>query len=282
MVTQELLEYIKGEVAKGRTREEIHGTLTSQGGWSEDDLSEAFKTVIPMGSKINPVTSVAPKVVAGKKHWGVLVFVIIVILIVLAGYFYRSQMIDTWNTLMGSWNKVSSNQETPTENIEEENITFVGQKNCGVGPALNPNGAYVESTELSCLGESAVKCEEAKGVIKNDLFPTVFEIVKVQDSCNFRLSYPADSTLADITGQKLAGRYISCPLHMVKGLDTTKMDSVSFVIPTKTNFSEYASQIYFYGTLGLFAENGLEKEKINSFGCEGDYIDSVIESYKLR
>jgi hypothetical protein len=33
--------------------------------------------------------------------------------------------------------------------------------------------------------------------------------------------------------------------------------------------------------LGLFAENDLDKGKIISFGCEGDYIDSVIESYKI-
>ena len=37
MVTQELLGYIRAEVAKGKTREEIRGTLLSGGGWSEDD-----------------------------------------------------------------------------------------------------------------------------------------------------------------------------------------------------------------------------------------------------
>jgi hypothetical protein len=281
MVTPELIEYIKGEVGKGRTREEIHQTLASQGGWNEDDLSEAFRTVIPMGNVITPAPTANTKIENTKKHWGNLVFVLVGIAIVFAWYFYRPQIIDAWNTLIGVWNKVSFNQEKETENTGEEKGIFVGPKNCGAGAILNPDGAYEENTELSCLGESAVRCEEAMGIIKNDLFPTVFEIVKTQSACNFRLSYPTDSTLVDINNQKLAGRYISCPLDLVKGLDTTIPDTVGFVIPTKSNFSEYASQIYFYGTLGLFAENDLDKGKIISFGCEGDYIDSVIESYKI-
>lgn len=48
MVTQELLGYIRVEMTKGRTREEINKSLLSGGGWSEDDLSEAFREIIPM------------------------------------------------------------------------------------------------------------------------------------------------------------------------------------------------------------------------------------------
>ncbi|MEK7080779.1 MAG: hypothetical protein AAB902_00035, partial [Patescibacteria group bacterium] len=55
MITQELLGYIRIELSKGKTREEIRQALLSGGGWSEDDLSEAFRTVIPMQSPVAPV-----------------------------------------------------------------------------------------------------------------------------------------------------------------------------------------------------------------------------------
>ena len=54
MITQELLGYIRTEFTKGKTREEIRGALISGGGWSEDDLNEAFRTIIPMPSVILP------------------------------------------------------------------------------------------------------------------------------------------------------------------------------------------------------------------------------------
>lgn len=60
MVTQELLGYIRVEMTKGRTREEINKSLLSGGGWSEDDLSEAFREIIPMQNNsfsLNTVSS---------------------------------------------------------------------------------------------------------------------------------------------------------------------------------------------------------------------------------
>lgn len=48
MVTPELTNYIKGEFAKGKTREMIRATLISEGGWGEADLNDAFRIAIPM------------------------------------------------------------------------------------------------------------------------------------------------------------------------------------------------------------------------------------------
>ena len=60
MITQELLSYIKAEIAKGKQRDEIHQALVAGGGWTENDLSEAFKEIIPMPSipplPVKPIT----------------------------------------------------------------------------------------------------------------------------------------------------------------------------------------------------------------------------------
>jgi hypothetical protein len=63
MITPELLEYMRMEVAKGKTREEINRALVSGGGWSEDDLSEAFKKIVPMQKMDSrTITLVSPAV----------------------------------------------------------------------------------------------------------------------------------------------------------------------------------------------------------------------------
>lgn len=49
MITQELISYVKSELTKGKTREEIHKALSFGGGWTEEDLSEAFREVMPVG-----------------------------------------------------------------------------------------------------------------------------------------------------------------------------------------------------------------------------------------
>ena len=50
MITPELVGYIKGELAKGRSREDINKTLIAGGGWTDEDLSDAFRSIMPMGS----------------------------------------------------------------------------------------------------------------------------------------------------------------------------------------------------------------------------------------
>jgi len=44
MVTKELMDYIKSSLTAGKTTEEIKNTLRQQGGWTENDLEEAFSS----------------------------------------------------------------------------------------------------------------------------------------------------------------------------------------------------------------------------------------------
>ena len=119
MVTQELLNYIKIEFSKGRTREDIKGTLVSEGGWSEEDLNEAFRTAIPMQNIVSPQ----------KKSNVSKLIKILISLILLAGvifgvWYYRSRVINFWDSLMGNFS-----------------ISFLGIKN-------NDNNTIITTTPV--------------------------------------------------------------------------------------------------------------------------------------
>jgi hypothetical protein len=310
MINPELLEYVRTEVAKGRTREEIHKSLISGGGWSEDDISEAFKIVIPMQNILLPkeeftpfsyspspsllkTTPLSQPTLSSPSHvWQNLVFIILGLVCVVSWYFYRPQIISYWNSYVNFSEKLSANFKLPSfgattpapKVISVTILPSIVVKDCGTttAPKLDVPSTYENNSVFSCLGTSAANCENAKGVLKDDFFPTVFEITQSNNpgSCNFKLSYPTTSTLSDITGKKLAGQNITCPLSIVKAIDNTKPATPKFTAPNKTDFSKYGSQIYLYGTLGLFIENNLDQNKINGLGCSGMYIDSVIASFQ--
>lgn len=118
MITPELIGYIRREFAKGRTREDIHTGLAKEGGWSEVDLNEAFRTVIPMQGSVS--LTVKSKLSKGK-----VVGLIITILILVGGvswWFYKPQVasfldggvikvqeisVNSWNYLTNSFKKIS-------------------------------------------------------------------------------------------------------------------------------------------------------------------------------
>jgi hypothetical protein len=384
MITQELLGYIRIELSKGKMREEIRKALLSDGGWSEDDLSEAFRTAIPMQSPVasviqpsikpviqpviqpekspalspilptpvfspppspssSPLPSFSPPPLHSfsppssysplssllkptplskpsfSSHSLFSLLKFLIILIIIGGlsfgfWYYRPQVnsqimnlssratnlinsssqpvVNLWTSLINGIKGfrlpfLNTNQTINKENTAVTNTvpqkTISEIKNCGIGvaPKLDTPSTYKNNPVLSCLGVSAVSCENAKGILKDDFFPTVFEITKSQNSCNFKLSYPTDSILADITGKQLAGQYILCPIDIVKAIDNTKPASPKFLVPSKTDLSKYASDVYFYGILGLFMENNLDPNRIQVLGCSGEYIQSVIASYRL-
>jgi len=379
MVTPELLEYVRTEIAKGKTREKIHTTLISDGGWSEADLSEAFRIIIPMQDillqeekpieptpsslsspitpsssfsspslHLNPISSTS-KSSSRSSLWCNLIFIIVGLLCIVSWYFYRPQIINFWNSSIrssqelsinswnsfeqlsvNSWNSLEQfsvnswnslinslkNIHIPSFSLPSFNLSFLDKskdtkedamvntyvenninntptptpvvqpatqiKDCGIMKTalkFGVSSTYENNSVLSCLGKSAVNCENTKGTLTDDFFPTIFEITKLPDSCDFKLSYPPNSTLTDITGKKLAGQSISCPLNIVKAIDNTNPAAPQFIASDKTDLSKYASQIYFYGTLGLFAENNLDQNKIKNLGCQGEYIQSMITSY---
>jgi hypothetical protein len=61
MVTQELINFIKSELAKGRSREQIHALLVTHGGWTEIDMAEAFAIAIPAPAPTVPQKPEAPE-----------------------------------------------------------------------------------------------------------------------------------------------------------------------------------------------------------------------------
>ncbi|OGI93596.1 hypothetical protein A3A03_00805 [Candidatus Nomurabacteria bacterium RIFCSPLOWO2_01_FULL_40_18] len=281
MVTPELIQYIKAEFAKGRTREEVHNDLVKNGGWSEVDLNEGFRSVIPMQSIMQSPVTMQSSSYSKSPAWFPKIILIVIILggIFWAGWFLRAPLMKLFNPEVNKTDNTASVLNNPVI----ANTAIV--KDCGIGttPDLKNPLTYQNDAVLACLGNSALRCENAKANLNDALFPTNFQIIKNEDgqSCNFKLSYKPDSTLVDATGQKLAGQYISCPISIVKVLDETK-STPSFSAPSTENLGKYASQIYFYGTLGLFMETNVNKSQIQSLGCSGPYIDTVIASYNNR
>lgn len=330
MITPELISYIRGELTKGRAREEIRAGLVREGGWSEADLIEAFQMVIPIQdatektplqqtpspsspslsplssslSSLTPSLSSISSFSSSKLSSFPLrkIMTIFGIIVVIGGvgaavWFYRLPLKNLWNSgidkakeFSASFFKPSAPADTeapavtpvapnPISTPVQPNIVSV--KDCGVGvaPDLKKPATYQNDAVLTCLGNSALLCQDARAVLKNALFPTIVQIVSAEGNCSLKLSYAEDSVLTDATGAKLAGQYVSCPLSIVKAVDETETTS-SFSAPSTDNLSKYASQIYFYGTLGLFVENNLDQNRIRALGCSGPYIDSVIASFK--
>lgn len=329
MITPELLSYIRGELGKGRTREEIRTDLIKGGGWKEEDLGEAFRIVIPMQGFFAPTStsqnaeptkstelvhsvSLADVKSAKPPKKLVKISVLVVLILAIAGgsYFYRKEVSNMWGKAMASlpefsmpsfdFKKITGIFGGDKDNSEAATAPNANQvtapaapvvpvipptKDCGtsVSPDLKDTSTY-QNGVLTCLGNSALSCTPAKAVLTDGLFPTNFEIVRKsaeQATCDFKLSYAENSVLTDRTGSKLAGQYIMCPLSAVKMVEE-KAKTLTFKSPDVSNPSLYAGQIYFYGTLGLFMEQNVEKSKILSTGCSGPYIDSVIASYKAR
>jgi len=344
MITTELVAYIKTEIAKGRTREEIHKNLISGGGWTEDDLSEAFKEIIPMPKVVppivkpivpidstvptisasvstsfappattapkitppsfTPVSNFAPKMVppsfippqssmlvkpAHAPHLFFRFFKFLIIFLIIGGlglgyWFYRAPIN---NFIVGSGGVVeklkglnlpflNAKQEVVNPPVKDEPTppappVIKTVKDCGVDTTailgVPANYDYKTNIVLSCLGQSITNCEDAKGTLNDVFFPTIFEISKIDNNCNFKISYPVDKNLIDPAGNNLALKYISCPVNIVEA-------------PDLTNLAKYANDVYVYGILGVFAKNGLDQSKIQALGCSGDYIDLMIASYQ--
>ncbi len=294
MITPELLSYIRGEFAKGRTREEVDKTLTAYSNWAPADLNEAFRAVIPMQSFTTPNIP-APQTVlitvpvidqknSSSLFWKVVLIVCIVGVFV-AVWFYRTPLMNLSNSYFSSKASqtppVAENIVVPPSNrvVSQPPINIV--KDCGStnSPDLKNPLAYKDDAVLTCLGNSAISCIPTKAILSDALLPTIFQITKEKNqNCNFKLSYGDDSTLVDVTGNKLASQFILCPIGIVKAVDETKKVQ-TFNTPNMSDLTKYAAQIYFYGSIGIFMENNVDQTKIRGLGCSGPYIDSVVESY---
>jgi hypothetical protein len=304
MVTQELIAYMRAEVNRGKTREEISRNLLAGGGWSEADVVEAFKDIMPSGGIINPIfaspttqpAALKPKrAPMSKAVRSAVIFALLAAVLCGSGYFFRSDV----KSIASSAGRVIGNMSFPKFGLssKEAELPLVKTteapsaampkieeiKDCGTTVAPDPKNttAIMENATLSCLGERAVNCLNAKGVLKSDIFPTSFEVIHEEERCDFQLSYGSDTQLKTPSGYSLALQYVTCPIRNVKRIDETDPQKPVLKQPTKENFPLYASEIYQYGTVGLFLEKNFERTRIHEeLSCTGSFIDSVIESYK--
>src|SRR3989344_1456997 len=163
MITPELIGYIRGEFAKGKTREDIHKELIAQGGWTEEDINEAFRTVIPLQGFPAPKQK-------SKISLHNIAFLIVGILIIVGWWFYRPQISAFFSGIqMPSFDSlkkmVSMGEEAEPTPAVAENIPPAPKppttKDCGngVAPNIKDPKTYQNDAVLSCLGEQAKICE---------------------------------------------------------------------------------------------------------------------------
>ncbi len=259
---------------------------------------ETTKIVMPAQSfVIKPRPSVVTRNIVAPKDKSSFVKTILILLLVgvlsFALWIYRAQIQNFSNLLINksatlfpfsNTKKVGNIEPLP---IVENNKTPVVKpavaeiKDCGIGIAPDLKATtYKKDAALACLGASAFACENAQATLKDAMFPTMFQVIKGENTCSFKLGYSGDSTLVDITGKKLAGQYILCPIGIVKTMDgKTAKDNISSA-STTDHLSKFASEIYFYGVIGVFLETNLNQAKIQALGCSGDLIRTNIESYR--
>lgn len=317
MITQELISYIKGEFNKGKTREDIRAALLQGGGWSAVDLDEAFRTTAPSsssastpavsGAALSPAATFSPPAAAvnpvskayaapisrpaGKSRMkSLIVFLLILLLVGGGGYFYRSRLGSAWETFESKFASLSFFEDgekdggvlppAPTDNTPPLKVINCGETQA---PDIKAERYLGGNTTLICLGVNALACENAKGILSDPLFPNVFEIKKdpAGGVCRFQLSYSSDSNLESITGNKLAGQSLSCPLSAVRSFKEGEKKTLVFGSAAENIPSKYGAEIYFYGTTGVFIEGDFKEEKISAMGCTGSFIKSVIDSYNL-
>ena len=254
--------------------------------------------------KKQDVPNISPATVSVIKR-GLIVFLILCVLGT-GLWFGKEPILNFWNGVIGgeqgifanTWGSITNffkgisfshlgstkAPSSPAQSIATDSMPAEQVKDCGTStaPNLSTPGTFSNDTVLSCIGASAQICENAKGVLKDDIFPTIVEVVKTKNSCDFRISYAPDSPLVDITGKKLASQSISCPISIVKAIDNTNPASPKFTTPDSTDPGKYGTEIYTYGSIGLFLDNNLDKSKILAAGCSGDYIDTMIASYTSK
>jgi hypothetical protein len=118
MITQELTAYVKSELNRGKSRDEVRNSLLSGGGWSEADIAEVFRDVMPKDSTaINipapqqmqaPSSFIKPTVINKPAHhfpWKAMIFALIFGALCFTGWYYRSSLLSLPDKVISMFNK---------------------------------------------------------------------------------------------------------------------------------------------------------------------------------
>ncbi len=299
MITQEVIVFIKSQLASGKLKEDISKMLQDNG-WKPEDVSEAFAQAMP-AEPVSPqpifkpvmqsmaqaspvmnsqVVASAPK---SSKTLPVILAILLVVVIVVAGYMMWMLNAEK-NAAVASLAVMQTQQQTAA--VEQQNVITASQvavvtpKDCGTSDgSLN----YDKDPMLACLGAAALSCQPATGILKlpkGNITPGLIEISNTNGSCNVTLTEVAGAmnpkTKADISGQS-----ITCPIASVVFSDKI-LDSANptFRAPDTDNPGKYASEIYTYGSMGVFIQNKFDKAKIAQTGCTGSFIDTYLSMRK--
>lgn len=149
MVTLEVINYVKQQIASGVSRDQISSSL-KQNGWNDSDIGEVFNTlVIPLDT-----VSQAPRIV--KSHTICNIFIVIIILTLLggAGWFFLQSKSGSviQNEILDSNNEIPIIQ---TKNLDDLKINYIAVP-------VNENSASV----FQSVGVNAISKEDNDFLVK--------------------------------------------------------------------------------------------------------------------
>lgn len=201
MINQQLLDFIKGQLHQGLTKEKISSDLLGAG-WTEQDVEEGFKAAIvptptlsytPISPSYINTNTASP--IQTKSHSNAKLFLTIFILFLLAGggasaYYFRNNLVKLpiLKDIFSSKNEIV-NTEVPVNNINQ-----VPNAPAPAGETTTPiavNQSVTDGTldcgsDLNCFIKAANNCEKVKFIfsVKNKEIP-IFSVGTVDLTTNF-------------------------------------------------------------------------------------------------
>lgn len=166
MITTELVSFIKSEIIKGKSKEQIRGELLAGGGWSEGDIMEAFNSINPNSSPIPQ----SPIIHNKKSKIGIIISLIIVLVMLgggayayMTGYFISlekvtSSAFESMAQAKSSVFDVTFSLETFRNSKEEENTDPLSSLNNLLGGkvSITTKGFYDKSNPENLLAENTL------------------------------------------------------------------------------------------------------------------------------
>jgi len=250
MITDELVTFIKNELAIGKTREQVRTELLAGGGWKIEDLDEAFLSLNKPVFSV-PATSLSNLDTKPKNTIKVLLGVLVLFLLLGAGasaYFFKDKILS-----IPFVSNLINNTKLDIPILKESEIVLLSKdaKDCGRGELFSFSSDFDfpdENNDVDkCIGESVLNdCQSAYAIIYSGYSEIVdvakIEIGKNKEQCYFKIT--------DTFSFK--GEYNQCPISSVKAFDEDKTTKELIISPPSLdNPQKYAGEIYLYGSGGL-------------------------------
>jgi len=258
MVNPQLLDYIKQQLAQGLNKEAIQQNLISGGGWTTQDIEEAFRSVISVPSKtIEPVIGLNPSVTQNKKSYkNLIVSSILLVLIIICGgiaYLYissskipnqNSSIINvsstTTSNYIGSVVSQSSTTEASTVMLDWKSYSYKDGLYIIQYP---PTWSVSDSNSATSSQQTTTQIQSP---ISGDIKYSQIVVISVTDLSSVSNNVPDSQTYGSIIWTQMSKATTS-----ISGLSLLKSTTLNGYPATSFDYIQTAQGIsgHFYATM---------------------------------